>query len=283
MIDIYLRALAADSRRRAATARVSTASSVLQQVRDAEQAGTSSRLDAARALQRFETGQATLVLARRDRDSLIITLKRTIGLEQTAAIELDEFTAGPADPDSAARPELRTLEPKRRALLQDVRAAERQRWPRVQVFGGFGALGQDPANAVSTYAIGAALSIPLWTSGRIDNEIKAARLRLAQWEQEKRSLDLAISHEVAQTLLERDSAHEALAVTARATAAAHKTLELARLRYGAGLTTNLDVISAQGNLAQTGEEEIRTRYEGLLASARLAQARGDVMAFVRQP
>lgn len=281
VIDVYLRALASDSRRRAAASRVETASAVLQQVRDAEQAGTSSKLDVARALQRLETEQATLVLARRDRDSLVTMLKRTIGLEQAAAVELDEFRTAASDADGGTRPELRALDAKRRALAEEARSAERQRWPKVQVFGDYGVTGQDPANAVSTYTVGASVSIPLWTSGRIENEIKAARLRLDQWAQEKRALDLAISQEVAQALIERDSVLEALAVTARAAAAARETLELARLRYGAGLTTNLDVITAQGNLAQTEEEEIRSRYDGLIASAALARARGDVMAFVR--
>jgi OMF family outer membrane factor len=280
VIDVYLRALASDSRRRAAASRVETAAAVLQQVRDAEQAGTSSKLDVARALQRLETEQATLVLARRDRDSLITTLKRTIGLEQSIAVELDEFRAAPAEPPISTRHEMRALEAKRRALVEDSRAAERQRWPRVQASGDFGVLGQDPANSVSTYTVGASVAIPLWTSGRIENEIKAAKLRLSQWEQEKHALELAISQEVAQAQIERDAALEALAVTARAAAAARETLELARLRYGAGLTTNLDVITAQGNLAQTEEDEIRTRYDGLLASASLARARGDVMAFV---
>lgn len=281
VVDLYLRALASDSRRRAAASRVETAAAVLQQVRDAEQAGTSSKLDVARALHRFETEQATLVLARRDLNSLLTTLKRTIGLEQSAAVDLDEFRAVPEDPAASERPEMRALQAKRRALLEEARAAARERWPKIQAFGDYGALGQDPANAVSTYAIGASVSIPLWTSGRIENELKAARLRLSQWEQEKRALDLAISQEVAQALNERDSAREAATLTARAAAAARETLELARLRYGAGLTTNLDVITAQGNLAQTEEEEIRTRYEVLLASAALARARGDVMAFVR--
>ena len=130
--------------------------------------------------------------------------------------------------------------------------------------------------------MGASLNIPLWTSGRSADEIKAARLRSQQADRERRALDLAMSQEEAQARLERDAARDALLHTVRATAAARETLELARLRFGAGLTTNLDVITAQGNLAQAEDEEIRTRYDGLLAAARLAQARGDVMSFVRR-
>ena len=156
VIDVYLQALAPDARPRAAASRIETAAAALQQARDAEQAGTSSKLDVARALQRFETEQATLVLARRDRDSLITTLKRTIGLDQAAAVELDEFRATPADPAVSARSEMR-------ALVEEARAAERERWPKLQALGDFKVLGHDPANSVSAYAVGASVNIPLWT------------------------------------------------------------------------------------------------------------------------
>jgi outer membrane protein TolC len=43
------------------------------------------------------------------------------------------------------------------------------------------------------------------------------------------------------------------------------------------------VVTAQSNLAQSEEEEIRNRYDLLLARARLAQARGDVLSILPQP
>jgi outer membrane protein len=282
VIDVYLRALAADSRARAGAARVETARALLAQVADAERAGTSSKLDVARALQQVETQQAALVLARRDRDALVTILKRTVGLEQSAEVELAEVTAAEAEPAPQVRPEIRALEARQRALLEERKRAERERWPRISAFGDFGVVGQDPMHSLSTYEVGASLNIPLWTSGRIANDIEAARLRGQQADRERRALDLAVSQEEAQARLERDAARDGLVHTARATAAARETLELARLRFGAGLTTNLDVITAQGNLAQAEDEEIRTRYDGLLAAARLAQARGDVMSFVRR-
>jgi outer membrane protein len=282
VIEVYLRALAADSRARAGEARVETARALLKQVSDAERAGTSSKLDVARASQQVETEQASLLIARGDRDALVTLLKRTVGLEQTAEVGLEDVTAAAPEPAPQVRAEIRAQEAKRRTLVEEKKRAERERWPKLAAFGDYGVLGQDPSQSVSTYLVGASLSFPVWTSGRISNEIKAAQLRIEQADQERRTLDLAVSQEEAQARVERDAAQQALVASARATAAARETLELARLRFGAGLTTNLDVITAQGNLAQTEDQEIRTRYDGLVASARLAQARGDVMAFVRQ-
>jgi outer membrane protein TolC len=282
VIDVYLRALAADSRARAGAARVETARALLGQVSDAERAGTSSQLDVSRARQQLESEQAALLLARRDRDALVTVLKRTVGLEQAVPVELEDVAAAAPESAPLIRPEIRALEANRRALQQDKVRAQRERWPTVTAFGDFGVLGQDPTQALSTFTVGASLNIPLWTSGRIANQISTARLRIEQADRERRALDLEVSQEEAQARLQREAAREALVHCARATAAARQTLQLARLRFGAGLTTNLDVIAAQGNLAQAEDEEIRTRYDGLLAAARLALARGDVMSFVRR-
>lgn len=286
VIDLYLKALLAETRARAATARVETAEAVLKQTTEAEQAGTGNKLDMARAAQRLETERAALIRLKRDKATVVTMLKRTIGAEQGEGLEVSPVTeAGPATVslDSAlqARPEMRALEARGRVLKMEAQAAERERWPKVSAFGDYGVLGQDPTNAVSTYAVGVSVNVPVWTSGRIENGVRAARHRLEQWEKEKRALALQVEQEMAQAALEREAAKAAESAAAKAAAAAREALELSRLRYSAGMATNLDVVTAQGELAQTEEEELRTRYEGLVAAARLAAAQGDVMAFVR--
>jgi outer membrane protein TolC len=61
IIDLYLQALEADSRKRATEARITTAEAVLRQTSDAEQAGRSSKLDVARATQQLEKERAGLI------------------------------------------------------------------------------------------------------------------------------------------------------------------------------------------------------------------------------
>jgi OMF family outer membrane factor len=282
IVQVYLQALAAESRMRAAASRVETARALVAQVRDAEQAGTSSKLDVARATQQLETELSNSVLSKRDRDALVTMLKKTIGLDQAGDVELMDIAAA-GDTVELERSELNALSEQGRALQHELRKAERERWPKVSAFGDYGVQGTDPAYALSTYAVGLNLTVPLWTSGRIENQVKAARSRLSQWEQEQRAQTLAIEQEKAEARLRRAAALEALGPASRASAAARETLELARLRYGAGLTTNVDVIQAQGNLAQAEEAEIGIRYESLLAAANLARANGDVLGFLRRP
>lgn len=286
VIDLYLQALLAETRSRASEARVGTAAAVLEQAVEAEQAGTGNKLDVARASQRLETERAALIGLKRDKSAVVTMLKRTIGAEQGEPLEVTPVAAAgtlAASLEDAlkARPEMRALEARGRVLRLELEAAQRERWPKVGAFGDYGALGQDPSNAVSTYAVGVSVSIPVWTSGRIENSIQAARHRLEMWEKEKRALRLQVEQEMTQAALEREAAVAAQSAASKAARAAREALELSRLRYGAGLATNLDVVTAQGELAQTEEEELRTRYEGLVAAARLAAAQGDVMAFVR--
>lgn len=286
VVDLYLNALLAETRARASAARVETAEAVLRQAEDAERAGTGNKLDVARAAQRLETERVTLIGLKRDKAAVLTMLKRTIGLEQGEPLEVTPVAAAGAvamNLESAlkTRPEMRALEARGRVLKLELQAAGRERWPKVTAFGDYGVLGQDPANAVSTYAVGVSVAVPVWTSGRIENTVKAARQRLEQWEKEKRGLALQVEQELAQAVLEREAAQAAQAAAAKAAAAAREALDLARLRQGAGLATNLDVVTAQGELAQTEEAELRARYEGQAAAARLAAASGDVMAFVR--
>jgi len=289
VIELYLQALQADSRAAASQARVQTAEAVLKQVRDAEQAGTASKLDAARADQALQQENTVRIFAARDRDVLVTLLLKTIGLPAERMVALAPLDDPGAMPDDRAalvnearsqRPELRALDERRQALRHDVQRAGRERLPKITFVGDFGVYGESPVKNLSTYSIGGTLTIPIWTSGGIENDIKAAKFRLRQWEQEKRDLDNTIQQEITRALVEHGAAENARQAALRAVTAAKEALELARLRYSAGLTTNLDVVTAQNILAQAEEEEIRARYDGLLAHARLARARGDVMSFV---
>jgi len=290
VIDLYLQALEADSRARAAEARINTAQTVLSQTADSEQAGRSSRLDVARATHQLEKERATLIEAKSQRDVLTTLLVKTIGQDARTPVMLADLAQRSFSWDInrnavekealETRPEKRAITEKGMAIDREIDQAEKQRLPKLDFSASYGALGQGPDRALSTWQVGASLTIPLWTSGRIENDIKAARYRRSQWKQEDRQLSQAIQQEITQSIVEGRSAAEQLQHLTAATNAARSTLELARLRYEAGLTGNLDVVTAQGELAQSEEESIRARYSGWLAEAKLARARGDVRQFV---
>jgi outer membrane protein len=285
VIQLYLQAQQAESRGRAAEARLATARALLEQARERFAAGAGNKLDVARAEQQQERERLLWIAARRDRDILSTMLQRTVGLPPGGAITLvplhegDREEAGVA-PDVRRR-ELRALDARSVAAAHEVRAAGRQRWPQVRGFADYGVLGAAPNNSLSTWTAGVSVSVPVWTSGRIESSIRAARHRASQVEEERRRTEISIAQEVAQAQIERASAREAVEAAGRGAEAAREAVELARVRLDAGLATQLEVITAQGEWAEAEQEQIRALYDGLLASAKLAQARGQALAFLQ--
>ncbi len=120
----------------------------------------------------------------------------------------------------------------------------------------------------------------MWTGGRIESEVRQARIRLDQTRAERRAAELRIAQEMAQANIDLTAAIDTLRSAEQAAGAAREALELARLRFSAGIATSVDTTVAQGVLAQAEDFEIRTRYEHQLARARLAYSLGDVNAFL---
>jgi outer membrane protein TolC len=287
--EMYLEALQADSRVAASAARLATAQALLKQAQDREQAGASSKLDVARAEQEFRVEEATRIQAARDRDLLKASLARLIGLEETA-FDLERFAipAGRLLPPPVvetrvaleARAEIRAEQAAAERESRNLAAARREYLPKIAFAADYGVLGASPWNSLSTYTIGGTVTIPVWTSGRIENSIGAARARLDQAREIQRSAKLRVEEEVRRALLEWEAAHGALIAAERATAAARESVELSRLRFDAGLSTNIDTVTAQSRLAEAEDFEIRTRYDLYRAQARHARSMGGILSFL---
>lgn len=290
IIQLYLRALQADSRSQAAEARRIAAQASVDKAKQTYEAGTDNRIAVVRAEQQMERETMLGITARRDRDTLATQLVKVMGYQVTSPPSLEaiqepvEITLGHAALLKEAlerRPELQAHHTRRRALLAEKESAERERLPKVHLVGEFGVFGQDPSNNVSTWLIGGTVTLPLWTSKRIENSVKAASTRLAEWAPQQREMENAIAQQIAQALVERESAGKALESARRQMTAAREALKLQQMRLDAGLMTTADVVVAQSELMEAEEGEIHAKYVGWLALATLAHARGDVRLFLK--
>lgn len=286
VVQLYLEALAADSRAEAASARLATAEALLTQTRDKEQAGTASKLDVARGVEQAEAERAMLIDARRQGSEVKTMLARTIG-----GGDLDPSSLRLAAPviqavsgDSGAgaeRPEWEVMRQRQQAATLDVRAANAQRMPKLAAVGDYGLAGNGPDRSLSTYTVGATLTVPLWTGRRIESEVAEAKVRQGLIEQDRRRLQLQIDQEIRSARISAAAAREAVASAERGAAAARETLELARLRFQSGLATSVDTQVAQSQLALSDDTRIRAVYDLSLAEARLAKALGNLDAAFR--
>jgi len=290
VLEFDINLLQAESRIAAAAARLRTAEAVYKQAQESEAAGSASRLDLARMGQEVFIERANLAQATRDRDVVRAMLLETIGLDQNdgfqiEAPELASFGERLRSVNQIRngaleeRPELGALEAHKRAAQFDREAARRERLPKLAFSGDYGVLGQGPDRSLSTYTLAGAVTIPLFTGGRIRANIEAAESRVAQTEAELHKTRLAVSEQVQRAAIESDAARETLSAASSATAEARQALDLSRLRFRAGIATSVDVATAESALAESEDFEIRTRYDWYLAEARLARAEGNVYWF----
>lgn len=288
VLELYLQALQAQSRIRASEARLETARAVLKQATDKEELGGASKLDVARATQEFENEDAARLQFGRDLEVLKVAIARTIGLED-ANFELETLAASPLamlPPDDvstaaavSARPEALAAQSGVRRAELDFERARREYWPKLNFSSDFGVLGASPAQNVSTYTLGASLTFPIWTSGRIESEKLAAKARAGQARESFRQTKLSIEEDVRRSLIEWQASRNVLQASEKAAAAAKESVELSMLRFESGLSTNIDTNTAQARLAEAEDLAIRSRYDVLRARARNARARGNVLLF----
>lgn len=295
VVDLYLQALQGSSRVVASRVRLETARAALRQAQEKESGGAASKLDVARAEQQFQSEDAFLVQVERDYRALKVALARAIGLNDDIIADLPALAPSrmtakteelpPAFAQTkialAERPEVKADQAALRRAGIDIQASRRAYYPRVEFAGDYGVLGQDPANSLSTYSVGVTATFPIWTSGRIEKEIAAAKAREQQVREQARRTRLDIEQQARRAVVDWQASREAYEAARKATAAARESLQLARLRFEAGLATNLDTINAQQQLAEAEDFEIRVRHDILRAQAAYARAKGNVREFLQ--
>jgi outer membrane protein TolC len=277
VIAVYLQTLQAQSRLRAARARLQTAEALLTQAGDREKAGAASQLDLARYQQRRETEQLDVVAAEQELAQLRPALEELLATKVTGELAEPRLRLAPVE-TGGRPPVIEAARERVKAASEEYARAKRERWPKLTAQADYGVLGAGPDRSTATYLLGATLQIPVWTSGRLEAEIRAAGQRVEQARQEVRARELAAARQAAQAREAFAAQTQAAATAGRAAAAARQVLALSTLRYNAGLATAVDTVTAQGALAEAEETEIRARYQAQVALAQYALASGDVRA-----
>lgn len=290
VVDLYLRTLQSQARADATAARLENAKALAKQAQDFLEVGTGNRLDLVRAQTRFENENAALAQQERDVATTRLLLLDSIGMsvdEQVVLTEKLELSQQALPEIEAAeqqalagRPELLAVESRLEAARLEIGGAKAERLPTVGFAADYGVIGERIGRNLSTYNVRGVLSVPIFQSGRIQAEVLQAKSRFQQLEQEKRDIENQIKLDVRAARLQLEAAETSAQAAQRAGAAADESVELSQLRFEAGLTSNIDVVSAQQDQARADELEIQTLYDYYLARANFSKAVGDVTDFL---
>jgi outer membrane protein TolC len=290
VISFYLQAVELESRIAAGRSRIRSAEAVETQVKAGYEAGTASKLDFSRAVLQKQSEVASL---KQLEGALALTrqaLLRFLGQRESAALQLTDRLEGESGGEEtleamereaiAQNPELAALRHAVSAARAETRRARLQRMPRLSFVADYGVNGRTPSASLSTYQIAGVAEFPIFTSGRIGGEIKAADARLRSAEEVLRRAELRVLSEARGSFAEWSAAKEGSLAAEAAVAAARENLELSRARYEAGVADSVSVLQAQASLADLENLAICTKVNRELARARLWFAAGNVIAFL---
>lgn len=282
----YLGAQRAAADVNAAQSRVDLAKALLDQAADLLKAGAGTRIDTLRADVEWKNESQRLIQAKTQAETALFALARLLGIDATRRIELaDElqFFETPtltADESLQAayetRPEMKDVRERQRSVSLERKAASAQRLPTLHFDGGWSEQGLTPARAIPVYEFGVSVHVPLFTGGRIEADQAKADIEFKKLGEEERDLRNRISVEVKTAAAQLDAARNEVSVANDALALANEEVTQARDRFQAGVTNNIEVVTAQDALSRAYDNQIAALYRFNQARADLARAAGRI-------
>jgi len=281
---LYLNAQSASARVEAAQSRVTDSNTLFKLAKDKHDAGTATGVDVLRAeVQLANDRQAKLVAENQLKQSLL-TLARNMGMSPGTPLELAEPLRYQAlsQPDSEtlvptallARADYLSLVSQRQSLLEQQRASQARFYPKLSINGNFGAIGRSIGGVQPTGLIQGQIDFTVFDRDR-NGEAQELAGRVKRIDDQIADLRRGIDEDIREALLNLDSAAEQVTVAREGRDLAQRELELAQDRFQSGTANNVEVVTAQDELARAEENYILAVSSHVDAKFALARAMGD--------
>jgi outer membrane protein TolC len=280
----YLNAQSAAARAESAQSRVNDSSALYKLAKDKHDAGTATGVDVLRAQVQLANDRLALLVARNQMKQSLLELARNLGLSPATPLELAE----PLNYRALNPPVIETLAPvamqaradylslasQRQGLVEQQRASHARYYPKLSVNGNFGEIGRSIGSAKSTGLLQGQIDFTLFDRDR-NGESQELASRVKRIDDQIADMRRGIEEEIREALLNLDSATEQVAVAREGQELARRELEMAQDRFQSGTANNVEVITAQDELARAEENYILAVSSHVDAKCALARAMGD--------
>lgn len=282
--SLYLNAQSAAALVDSAQSRVTLSEALLKLANDQHDSGVATGLDVLRAKVQLVNDQQALLVARNTAKQTLLVLARNIGLDPGTPLELAEAldfrpVQGPEITEAVngalvnRSDYLSVL--RQRDEQQELRRASRARsLPRISISGNYGADGRTFSGITTVGALQGALTLTIFDRDR-EGELHEIDSRLQRLSSQLADLRLQIKEDLREALLNLDSANNEVQVAQDGLTLAEQELELARVRFQSGATTNIEVTTAQDSLARAQQNRVTALTRHVDAKIALARALGD--------
>ena len=288
VVDQYLLILRALATRDAAKSRVALAQRLYEQAAELQKTGIGLNIDTVRANVELQNERQNLIdaetLTHTTRYGLAALLDLPRDQDLEVADHLDFFDLPALDKrtllDQAltSRPEIHSFNSQQRIAKLTTDAAGEQRLPQLDFSGFWYYQGSRFNNGIPAYTYAISLEFPIFTGGRIRAEEGRAKLEEQHVAENRRQLEAQIVDEVKSALDELTAARNSVDAANLGLQLAQEEVAQAQRRFAAGVTTNVEVITAQDELARANDNQIAALYQFNLSRASLARATGEIEA-----
>jgi outer membrane protein TolC len=159
-------------------------------------------------------------------------------------------------------------------LVEQQRASRARAYPRLSINGNFGEIGRSIGGVDSTGLLQGQIDFTVFDRDR-NGEAQELLSRVKRIDDQIADLCRGIEEDIREALLNLDSAVEQVAVAREGQELARRELELAQDRFQSGTTNNVEVVTAQDELARAEENYILAVSSHVDAKFALARAMGD--------
>ena len=270
----------------AAQSRVDLAQAFYDQSADLQKNGVGTGIDTLRGNVQLQNEKQRLIMARTDLETSLYGLARLLNIDPHRPIEIADQVSFFDTPEIAldqtlekayaTRPEMRALHSQEERAALAARTAADQRLPKVEFSGFWVEQGLAPDSIIPVYQYQGSVIFPLFTGGRIQAERAQADLAIRQLQQRETDLRNRIALQVKTAVAQVAAARNEVTVANLGIQLAREEVTQARDRFQAGVTNNIEVITAQDELARANDNQIGALYRYNQARASLAYAVGQM-------
>jgi outer membrane protein TolC len=281
---LYLNAQSAAARTDAAQSRVNDSSALYKLAKDKHDAGSATGVDVLRAQVQLANDKQALLIARNQYKQSLLELERNMGMSPGTPLELAE----PLNYQPLKELEIETLASaalleradylslaKQREGLVEQQSANRARvLPKLSINGNIGEIGRSIGGVKSTGLLQGQIDFTIFDRDR-NGEAQELAGRLKRVDDQIADLRRGIEEDLREALLNLDSANEQVSVAREGEDLARRELQMAQDRFREGTANNVEVITAQDELARAEENFILAVRSHVDAKFALARAMGD--------
>ena len=282
--SLYLNAQSAAARADAAQSRVTDSDVLYKLAKDKHDAGTATGVDVLRSQVQLANDKQALLVAQNQYKQSLLALARNLGMSPSTPVELAEpLRYQPLEPLQAeslvptallARPDYLSLASQRLGLVEQQRASHARYYPKLSINGNYGGLGRSIGGVQGIGMIQGQIDFTVFDRDR-SGEAQELASRVKRLDDQIADLHRGIEEEIHEALLNLESAAEQVAVAKEGQDLAQRELELSQDRFQSGTTNNVEVVTAQDELARAQENYILAVTSHVDAKFALARAAGD--------